>query len=89
MLLVCIQPVYIMNDIVNHSDMFMTKAKTVDVVYEEGVFKPLENVEREVTKIQSDIQTAKSILSMLDSQPIRKVDLKLAEELDHEGRTNS
>jgi len=53
------------------------------------VFKPLENVEREVTKIQSDIQTAKSILSMLDSQPIRKVDLKLAEELDHEGRTNS
>jgi len=78
-----------MNDIVNHSDMFMTKAKTVDVVYEDGVFKPLENVEREDTKIQSDIQTAKSILSMLDSLPKRKVDLKLAEELYHEGRTNS
>ena len=59
------------------------------VLVEEGVFKPLENVEREVTKIQSDIQTAKNILSMLDSQPIRKVDLKLAEELYHEGRTNS
>ncbi|KAF5437406.1 putative DNA-binding protein [Candidatus Methanophagaceae archaeon] len=67
----------------------MTKAKTVDVVYEDGVFKPLEKVEREDTKIQSDIQTAKSILSMLDSQPKRKVDLKLAEELYHEGRTNS
>jgi len=59
------------------------------VLVEEGVFKPLENVEREDTKIQSDIQTAKNILSMLDSQPIRKVDLKLAEELYHEGITNS
>ncbi len=75
----------------------MTKAKTVDVVYEDGVFKPLEKVVLEVgkeitikvTKIQSDIQTAKSILSMLDSLPKRKVDLKLAEELYHEGRTNS
>jgi predicted DNA-binding antitoxin AbrB/MazE fold protein len=75
----------------------MTKTKTVDVVYEDGVFKPLEKVELElgkeitikVIKIQSDIQTAKSILSMLDSLPIRKVDLKLAEELYHEGRTNS
>ena len=77
--------------------MIMTKAKTVDVVYEDGVFKPLEKVVPEVgkeitikvTKIQSDIQTAKSILSMLDSLPIRKVDLKLAEELYHEGKTNS
>ena len=86
-----------MNDIVKHSDIFMTKVKTVDVVYVDGVFKPLENVVPEVgkeitikvTKIQSDIQTAKSILSMLDSLPKRKVDLKLAEELYHEGRTNS
>ena len=35
-----IQPFYVKNDIVNHSDFFMTKAKTVDVVYEDGVFKP-------------------------------------------------
>ena len=50
--------------------MIMTKAKTVDVVYEDGVFKPLEWVEREDTKIQAEIPTAKNILSMLDSQPI-------------------
>ena len=40
----CIQPFYVNNDIVNHSDVFMTKAKTVDVVYEDGVFKPREPV---------------------------------------------
>lgn len=36
----CIQSFYIKKDIINHSDIFMTKAKTVDVVYEDGVFKP-------------------------------------------------
>ena len=41
-----------------------------------------------VAKIESDIRTAKSILSRLDSLPRRKVDLKLAEELYYEGRTS-
>ncbi|MCK4476653.1 MAG: antitoxin family protein [Methanophagales archaeon] len=75
----------------------MKMQKAIEVVYEKGVFKPLEKVDLEVgkvitirvTKIESDIQTAKSILSMLDSLPKRKVDLKLAEELYHEGKSSS
>ena len=71
--------------------------KTIEVVYEKGVFKPLEPVELKegetitirVTKIESDIQTAKNILSMLDSLPKRKVNLRLAEELYHEGKSSS
>jgi len=59
--------------------------KTIEVVYEKGVFKPLEPVELEegetititirvrVTKIESDIQTAKNILSMLDSLPKKRL----------------
>jgi predicted DNA-binding antitoxin AbrB/MazE fold protein len=70
--------------------------KTIEVVYEKGMFKPLERVNlREgemitirVTKIESDIQTAKNILLGLDSLPKRKVDLKLAEELYYEGRSS-
>lgn len=70
--------------------------KTIEVVYEKGVFKPLEKVELKegemitirVTKIESDIQTAKDILSWLDSLPRRKVDLKLAEELYYEGKSS-
>ena len=70
--------------------------KTIEVVYEKGMFKPLEKVNlREgemitirVAKIESDIRTAKSILSRLDSLPKRKVDLKLAEELYYEGRSS-
>ena len=71
--------------------------KTIEVVYEKGVFKPLEPVEMEegetitirVTKIESDIQTAKNILLGLDSLPKRKVDLKLANELYHEGKSSN
>jgi len=70
--------------------------KTIEVVYEKGRFKPLEKVNlREgemitirVAKIESNIRTAKSILSRLDSLPKRKVDLKLAEELYYEGRSS-
>ena len=70
--------------------------KTIEVVYEKGRFKPLEKVNlREgemitirVAKIESNIRTAKSMLSRLDSLPKRKVDLKLAEELYYEGRSS-
>jgi predicted DNA-binding antitoxin AbrB/MazE fold protein len=68
--------------------------KTIEVVYEKGVFKPLEPVELEegseilirVKKVVPDIQTTKKILSELDYLPRRKVNLKLAEELYHEGK---
>jgi len=51
--------------------------KTIEVVYEDGVFKPLEPVKiREgelitirVAKIKSDLQKVKEILSRLDSLP--------------------
>jgi predicted DNA-binding antitoxin AbrB/MazE fold protein len=68
--------------------------KTIEVVYEKGVFKPLKPVELEegseilirVKKVVPDIQTIKEILSGLDYLPRRKVNLKLAEELYHEGK---
>ncbi len=68
--------------------------KTIEVVYEKGMFKPLmpvklkegEMITIRVAKIESDIRTAESILSRLDSLPKRKVDLKLAEELYYEGK---
>ena len=68
--------------------------KTIEVVYEKGVFKPLKPVELEegseilirVKKVVPDIQTTKKILSELDYLPRRKVNLKLAEELYHEGK---
>ena len=71
--------------------------KTIEVVYEKGMFKPLMPVELKegemitirVTKIESDIQTAKNILLGLDSLPKRKVDLKLANELYHEGKSSN
>ena len=71
--------------------------KTIEVVYGKGMFKPLMPVELKegelitirVTKIESDIQTAKNILLGLDSLPKRKVDLKLANELYHEGKSSN
>ena len=69
--------------------------KTIEVIYEDGVFKPTQKVDlREgseilimVKKVAPDIQTtAKKILSGLDYLPRRKVNLKLAEELYHEGK---
>ena len=69
--------------------------KVIEVVYEDGIFKPLEKVDLEegeilirVKKVEPkpDIQTTEKILSELDYLPRRKVNLKLAEELYHEGK---
>ena len=68
--------------------------RIIEVVYEDGVFKPLEPVELEegelieirVAKIEPNLQKVKDILSRLDSLPRRVVDLKLAEELYHAGK---
>ena len=68
--------------------------RIIEVVYEDGVFKPLEPVELEegelieikVVKIEPNLQKVKDILSRLDSLPSRVVDLKLAEELYHAGK---